>query len=296
MHPLRTPRSCGTHDGLFHSDEVTACGLLLLFDLIDRDKIVRTRDEGLLSKCTFVCDVGGIYDPNQKLFDHHQASYDGDLSSAGMVLLYLRDQGILNPIDYQFFHDTLILGIDLDDNGRITEQVGHCSFSDVILNFAPIHCDASTEELNAAFQAALDFALGHLTRAWERHKYTASCSEIVAQVMQSKDVCLIFERNIPWLESFFELEGRHHPAQFILMPAGDHWKLRGIPPSYEERMQVRWPLPRSWAGLIGPALKKTTGIPGAIFCHKGRFISIWETRQDAEKALAYILAHPDERG
>ena len=30
------PRSFGTHDGSFHADEVTACALLLLFDLIDR--------------------------------------------------------------------------------------------------------------------------------------------------------------------------------------------------------------------------------------------------------------------
>ncbi|MBS0649692.1 MAG: MYG1 family protein, partial [Verrucomicrobia bacterium] len=45
------PRSCGTHDGSFHADEVTACALLLLFDQIDRDKIIRTRDSSKLSKC-----------------------------------------------------------------------------------------------------------------------------------------------------------------------------------------------------------------------------------------------------
>nr|NGX27459.1 hypothetical protein [Chlamydiota bacterium] len=37
-------RSLGTHDGSFHADEVSACALLLVFDLIDRDKIFRTRD------------------------------------------------------------------------------------------------------------------------------------------------------------------------------------------------------------------------------------------------------------
>ena len=30
-------------------------------------------------------------------------------------------------------------------------------------------------------------------------------------------------------------------------------------------------------------------IPGAIFCHKGRFISVWETKDDVQKALNLIL-------
>ena len=32
-------RTLGTHDGSFHADEVTACALLLLFDLIDMEGI-----------------------------------------------------------------------------------------------------------------------------------------------------------------------------------------------------------------------------------------------------------------
>lgn len=52
-------RSCGVHDGTFHADEITACALLMLFDLIDEDKIIRTRDLDVLSTCEYVCDVGG---------------------------------------------------------------------------------------------------------------------------------------------------------------------------------------------------------------------------------------------
>ena len=37
---LPQPRSCGTHDGTFHADEVTACALLILFDLVDEDKVL----------------------------------------------------------------------------------------------------------------------------------------------------------------------------------------------------------------------------------------------------------------
>ena len=75
------------------------------------------------------------------------------------------------------------------------------------------------------------------------------------------------------------------------MPSGEHWKLRGIPPNLQEKMKVRLPLPQEWAGLSEEDLKRVSGIPGAIFCHKGRFISVWETKGDALQALHYVLRH-----
>ncbi len=54
-------------------------------------------------------------------------------------------------------------------------------------------------------------------------------------------------------------------------------------------MEVRLPLPEEWAGLHEEDLVKKSNIKGAIFCHKGRFVSIWETKEDAIKALNYIF-------
>ena len=59
-------------------------------------------------------------------------------------------------------------------------------------------------------------------------------------------------------------------------------------------MKVRLPQPKQWAGLLDEDLKRISGIPGAIFCHKGRFISVWETREDALKALEYTLKHAED--
>jgi len=91
------------------------------------------------------------------------------------------------------------------------------------------------------------------------------------------------------MDNFFELGGEKHPALLVVMPAGKYWKLRGIPPSTKQKMQVRKPLPGNWAGLLESELKVETKIPGAIFCHKGRFISIWETKEDALTALKIVL-------
>lgn len=289
----KTPRSFGTHSGSFHADEVTACALLLLFDLIDRDRIVRTRDPLRLDQCEFVCDVGGIYDPAIKRFDHHQIEYQGLLSSAGMVLLYLKNQKILSETYYEYFNRALIHGVDLQDNGEAPQVYGWSSFSDVIANFNTIEHGLPPEEQDRCFFRALDFVKEYLDRLYKRFQYLLSCRDLVERAMEENSVCLRFEKSVPWLELFFECGGESHPAQFLIMPSGTHWKLRAIPPSYEDRMNVRTPLPKEWAGLHEEDLKKASGIEGAIFCHKGRFISVWETREGAEKALDYILKGDD---
>lgn len=286
---MRIPRSFGTHDGSFHADEVTACSLLLLFDRIDRDKIFRTRDPKILEKCDYVCDVGGVYDPAHRRFDHHQVDYQGFLSSAGMVLLYLKDLGALPNHFYDFFNKSLVSGIDAHDNGVAKLEPGTTSFSQVVSNFLPIAYEASHEEMQEAFFQAVDFTLGHLKRMQERHHYTMDCRSVVQKAMVDGGQVLIFDASLPWIDNFFDLGGEVHPAQFVIMPSGDHWKLRGIPPNLANRMQVRKPLPQKWAGLREEDLKKESGIHGAIFCHKGRFISIWKTKEDALKALHIAL-------
>lgn len=282
-------RSLGTHNGSFHADEVTACALLLLFDFIDKDNVFRTRDPDILDNCEFVCDVGGVYDPSIKRFDHHQVEYQGPLSSAGMILLYLNDQKIITEKFFRFFRECLVHGVDLHDNGQMNLESGICTFSHIISNFMPIEYTATSDDLDKAFFEAVDFTLSHLTRMKRRYEYTLGCKEEVEENMKSNHVCLFFDRSLPWLENFFSLGGERHSARFVIMPSGNHWKLRGIPPSLKQRMKVRTYLPKKWAGLHEDDLKKITGIPGAIFCHKGRFISIWETKEDAFKALDLIL-------
>jgi len=282
-------RELGTHDGSFHADEVTACSLLLLFGRIDKDKIVRTRDAEKLSCCEYVCDVGGVYNAEAKRFDHHQAGYRGPLSSAGMVLLYLKEHGMIDQHLYDAFNRGLIMGVDAHDNGMAKLEVGTASFSQVVSNFMPIEYDVSADVMDRAFFAALDFALGHLERFKQRFVYTRACEAVVREKMAEGGPVLLFERSIPWMENFFDLGGEVHPAQFVIMPSGNHWKLRGIPPTLSERMKVRKPLPENWAGLHEADLQKASGIHGAIFCHKGRFISIWETREAALKALHIAL-------
>lgn len=282
-------KSFGTHDGTFHADEVTACALLLVFNQIDRSKIIRTRDPEKLSECEFVCDVGGEYNPEKKRFDHHQVEYQGDLSSAGMIWLDLLHRGIIDEPTYSYVNRSMMMGIDAHDNGRIVQHEGVATFSHVIANFVPPEYDAPKEKINEAFFSAVDFVIGHLKRLLERYHNIQRYREKVAAAMEPKTKVLFFDEPMPWQENFFELGGEEHPAVYVVMPSGDHWKLRGIPPDLDHRMQVRLPLPEEWAGLRDEKLQEVSGIKGAIFCHKGRFISVWKSKEDVLKAIELIF-------
>lgn len=282
-------RQVGVHDGMFHADEVSACALLVLFNCVDEDKIIRTRDPLVLATCEYVCDVGGVYDPKLKLFDHHQVSYQGEMSSAGMILTYLKENQIIDSEEYDLFYTSIIKGVDDHDNGRSPQLSGICTFSHVIANFVPTAYASSPQEQDHQFFEAFKFALGHFRRFHQRFLYNRASRQTVKEAMDKKTLCLMFDKAIPWLENFFALGGKQHRALFVMMPSGSHWKLRGIPPDLDHRMAVRVPLPKEWAGLLEKDLQERSGISGGIFCHKGRFISVWETKEAALEALRIVM-------
>jgi len=71
----------GTHNGKFHTDEVLACWMLKRLPSFKDYTITRTRDPEELRGCNIVVDVGGVYDPDTKRFDHHQKEFNHTLNS-----------------------------------------------------------------------------------------------------------------------------------------------------------------------------------------------------------------------
>ena len=80
----------GTHNGVFHPDEIIAIAMILADT--DDVSIIRSRDPKELEKADILVDVGGMYD-GVKFFDHHQLTEESELyglSSAGMVAKSIR--------------------------------------------------------------------------------------------------------------------------------------------------------------------------------------------------------------
>lgn len=71
----------GTHDGVFHCDEVLACYMLKCLPEYKNAEIVRTRDRDILNQCDIVVDVGAVFAHVEKRYDHHQREFCETLST-----------------------------------------------------------------------------------------------------------------------------------------------------------------------------------------------------------------------
>lgn len=71
----------GTHNGIFHCDEILACFMLQQLPKYENARIVRTRDDNILKDCDIVVDVGSVFDAEKLRFDHHQKTFEHTLGS-----------------------------------------------------------------------------------------------------------------------------------------------------------------------------------------------------------------------
>lgn len=274
-----------THDGPFHADDVLACALVRVF----RDpevEVVRTRDPERLAEADVVVDVGGEHDPAAGRFDHHQKSYEGPRSSAGMVLDWLEAEGDLAPALAQRLREEVVDYVDAVDNGRRRPEEGVPCLSTVLgtLN------ELAEGDFDRWYLRAVDVASDYLRAFRAGVRRAEEAAETVraamrAAVAEERNV-LFFDRYVKWKPTYFAEGGQAHPTQYALFPGpkGKDWRVVTIPVELGSREDKR-KLPESWGGLEGAALEEVTGVPGSVFCHRNRFIASFTSREAALKAL-----------
>lgn len=120
----------GTHNGIFHADEVLACAILCLINSNMSVQILRSRDYEMLKHCDICVDIGG------GKFDHHQLAFSKTrengikYASAGLVWKkygrQLIDQFLTKYFSksesntdsiFKSFDDSFIALVDCEDNG-----------------------------------------------------------------------------------------------------------------------------------------------------------------------------------
>lgn len=67
-----TVKKIGTHNGVFHCDEILAVTMLRQLPEYKNAELVRSRDAAALNECDIVVDVGSEFDPERHRYDHHQ--------------------------------------------------------------------------------------------------------------------------------------------------------------------------------------------------------------------------------
>lgn len=113
---MKITKTIGTHSGVFHADDVTACMMLTRFTKeFMGAKIIRTRDKEVLKKLNLVVDVGGEYDPSRHRYDHHQKGFNETfsekfktkLSGSGLIFKHFGEEIIRNSLEKLFVKSEL---------------------------------------------------------------------------------------------------------------------------------------------------------------------------------------------
>lgn len=275
-----------THNGNFHADDVFAVAMLQMAirkALPDAAvRIIRTRDNGMINQSDFVVDVGGKYDPQQGLFDHHQKEGAGSRSngvpfaSAGLVWAEFGESLCGNKAVAEEVDRLIIQKLDAADCGYSGQNLDR-TYSSIISDFNP-SWDDNSGLIDEAFANAVKFAKQVLSNAIGHAIADQKARQIVINDSIVDGRVLILDSYIPWSEAVI---GQMPEILFAVFPdLVGSWKVQGVPlkiGSFENRLR----LPAEWAGLQGADLDKVAGIDGCVFCHNGRFIAGHATKAGA---------------
>jgi uncharacterized UPF0160 family protein len=285
----------GSHNGNFHADDVFAIAALTL--LYPNYQILRSRDPKVWEKCDYLVDVGGVYDHEKRIYDHHFPNgpcHDDGLrmSSIGLVWKHYGEKICGNKNLAERVCNKLIRTLDAHDNGiNISQKIStfdhleDVSISSVVAAMNPPDLENVDQVFEQEVIKAAEVIKAYMANAkkWFASK---SCVEKAFLTRKNKNFIEV-EENCNWIEHLLEID-KDKEILFVLYPSDGKWYSRTVPinpQSYENRKSF----PASWAGLRDEEFSKVVGIPDGIFCHHGRFICASASRESTIKLIQAAL-------
>lgn len=284
-----------THSGGFHADELLSS--VVLRQLFPQAELKRTRDRQWLTPAAdkIIYDVGGSYNAEQQIFDHHQRpgplrEDEQPFSSFGLIWAhYGRDYLAALDVpadDIEAIHTTFdtkfVLPIDLLDNGAMEPSVAGplsiLTLPSLLGSLKPMFDDTSPTADDDAFLTALPIATNFVEATIRNLAAKSRAKSIVfaAIAKAGKSPILELPMGMPYRSALDQTEADH--IMFMVNPRGEDWTLNGIKLS-SETFDQRADLPAEWAGLTDAALENASGVKGAKFCHNARFIAVANSRE-----------------
>ena len=297
-----------THDGSFHSDDIFACATLCLMLEKNGEKyeIIRTRDEKIIKDAkaedSYVFDVGGIYDKNANRFDHHQIGGAGrraieggstfiEYASFGLVWekfgkILSGDERIVKIIDQH-----LAMPIDAFDNGISLykgnfEDVLPYTINDVMSIFSPTSLEnmSKDEQFLQAVSLAKEILQREIKKTGDRIEITKIIQDFYKNNADRR-VVVVDKPKVSRYEVWNALQDFSEPL-FVVYGDEDGWAAVAMKKEKNSFIN-RKNFPKQWAGLMGEELTNVSGVPDAVFCHRGLFLAVAKTKEGAMK-LAQI--------
>ncbi|PWW01376.1 uncharacterized UPF0160 family protein [Hoeflea marina] len=297
-----------THSGGFHADELLSS--VILTRLYPQAGIVRSRSPEWITPGAnrIIYDVGGIYDAEARIFDHHQRGAplreDGQpYSSFGLIWkhfghAYLAASNVPDAhveAVHASFDASFVLPVDLTDNGALspTGPLAILTLPALLETLKPVFDETDPEAEDRGFHTALAIA-----RSFVEARVGKSAAKLRAEALVQRAIAEAGEQRIlelpmgmPFRPAVVRAGADH--LLFVVHPRGHDWCLTGIRRA-EEGFELRADLPAGWAGLTDADLEAVCGVEGASFCHNGRFIAAAKTREAAmamaELAVAEAVA------
>ncbi|NVD39078.1 MYG1 family protein [Ensifer sp. HO-A22] len=305
-----TPDFLVTHSGGFHADELLSS--VILTRLFPEAKIVRSRAPEWITPGSnrIIYDVGGAYDAQAQIFDHHQRGAplreDGQpLSSFGLIWKhYGRDYLVASRVPeahveavHASFDRSFVLPVDLVDNGALSPSIAGplagLTLPALLETLKPVFDETDPDADERAFHAALAIARSFVEASIGRSAAKLRAEAVVHQAIVATGEGRVLElpMGMPFRPAIVKAGADH--LLFVVHPRDKDWTLTGIRRA-DEGFELRADLPAAWAGLTNDALEAACGVAGATFCHNGRFIAAARTREAAlamaELAVAEAVA------
>ncbi len=299
MNWLKNKKLVVVHNGNFHPDDVFCVALLSI--IYNRGiKVIRTRDENLISKADYVVDVGGEYDTTKDRFDHHQPGGAGMRDnkifySAFGILWKKYGEKVCGSKEVADILDKKIVQvIDADDNGfnlykTEIDSVFPFMLTDIIYSMRPTWRENHLE-VDKVFFKAVDFAKEILMRQIKITKDGIEITMVIQDLYKNtsdKRLIIVDDPKISRYDIWQALEDFSEPL-FVIYEGEGSWAAVAMRKSRNDS-ENRKDFPKNWAGLRDSELAKASGVEDAIFCHNGLFLSVARSKEGAIKMASIAI-------
>lgn len=285
------PISIITHDGAFHADDVFAVATVILSLPSDIPyEIKRTRDKAVIAEADYVVDVGGVYDPKNNRFDHHQEEGAGvrenkiPYASFGLVWKKFGVALTSSEVVARALEEKIVMPIDALDNGFELNQssvsgIRPYTISDYLYSYWTDE-DTNPVVLDRIFARVVSMARDLLRREMDKSVRIAKDEEkVIGAYLESKDKrIIILDAHLAWGRVLVE---KPEPL-IVVYPAldGIRWHAKTVALK-KDSFSRRVLFPETWAGKTDKELQKLTGVSDAYFCHRGRFLAVSGSKEGA---------------
>jgi uncharacterized UPF0160 family protein len=249
-----------THAGLFHCDEVAGFAITKVAKICTSFKrltdIVNLPNDGLIS------DIGRVYDPSQKRFDHHQAFLVREngypMASAGLLWKEFGLLAVKAVLPESKYHteiakrvdERLIQGIDAHDADSDYYASAECSAGKVeiitlpiLISFFNAHDIKDDLMQKVAFESASDLLVGVLIdRIVLAGKYFDDAERFDSIATIENEIAVLSE-GVSWKEIIHD---RYPNVKYIIAPSyhpGNPFSLLAVTIEPEKR-EVKIPIER----------------------------------------------------